>query len=183
MTGKRMLLHVCCGPCSTSSIERLIEDGWTVDVFFSNSNIFPEDEYRKRLEGAKKTAEYFKTGFIVDEYNHEAWLEAVAGFEDEPEKGLRCGICFAYSLGRTAERAAEGGYDGFTTTLSVSPHKVSRVLFEKGRSAADNLQASFIEYDFKKKDGYKKSIELSKKLGLYRQQYCGCEFSFRTAGR
>lgn len=180
MSEKRILLHVCCGPCSTSSIQRLIEDGWSIDLFYSNSNIYPEDEYRKRLEGASKTAEYFNINIIEDDYEHHRWLDAVSGFENEPEKGLRCGLCFRYSLRRTAERASSGGYDGFATTLTVSPHKISKVLFEQGKEAAAGYGSSFIEYDFKKKDGYKKSIELSKMLGLYRQHYCGCEFSFRT---
>ena len=178
----RMLLHVCCGPCATSSIERLLNDGWKVDLFYSNSNIYPRVEYEKRLEGVKKTAEYFGIEWFADDYSHEDWLEAVRGYENEPEKGRRCARCFGYSLSRTAERAGAGGYSGFCTTLTVSPHKISKVLFSEGHSAAaavEDENCRYIEYDFKKKDGYKRSIELAKEIGLYRQNYCGCEFSMR----
>lgn len=171
---KRILLHVCCGPCATASIERLLEDDWAVDLFYSNSNISPKDEYDKRLEGIVKTAEYFNVSWFADSYDHDSWLSAVSGLENEPERGLRCGACFNYSLGRTASRAEKDGYDGFTTSLSISPHKDSKLLFEKGYGAG-----KFIEYNFKKKNGYKRSIELAEDIGLYRQNYCGCEFSIR----
>lgn len=171
---KKILLHVCCGPCATASIERLLEDDWIVDLFYSNSNISPKDEYDKRLEGVKLTAEYFGLEWIADEYKHEDWLAAVAGLEAEPERGERCGVCFGYSFTRAALYAESGGYDGFTTSLSISPHKDSKLLFEKGFGAG-----KFIEYNFKKKDGYKRSLELADEIGLYRQNYCGCEFSIR----
>ena len=170
----RILLHVCCGPCATASIERLIEDGWSVELFYSNSNISPREEYLKRLEGAAKTAEYFGVKLIEDEYDHAAWLAVVKGLEDEPERGARCAVCFSYSLSRAAEYAAAGEYAGFTTSLSISPYKNSAVLFQTGSAAG-----RFIEYNFKKRDGYKRSIELAKEIGLYRQEYCGCEFSYR----
>jgi hypothetical protein len=167
---KKILLHTCCGPCATASVERLLEEGWQVDLFYSNSNIATEDEYRRRLEGVVKTADFFNVNWIADEYLHDAWLSGITGMESEPEKGRRCGVCFNYSLGRTS--AAASGYDGFSTTLTISPHKNSKLIFEIGNSAG-----KFVEYDFKKKNGFKRSIELSKKLELYRQQYCGCEFS------
>lgn len=169
-----ILLHACCGPCATASIERLQEDGWKVDLFYSNSNISPDYEYRKRLEGLVKTAEYFGLNWFEDDYNHESWLHKIAGTENEREQGARCSLCFSYSLGRTSQCAAAGGYDGFTTTLTVSPHKNSSILYEIG-----NLNGNFIEYNFKKKNGYKRSVELSDAIGLYRQNYCGCEFSVR----
>ena len=175
---QRILLHVCCGPCATASIERLIEDGWQVDLFFSNSNILSRAEYDKRLESAEKTAEYFKLKLLNDAYDHQLWLNAIKGLEDEPERGARCSVCFGYSLRRTAEAADAGGYDGFTTTLSISPYKDSSVLFSSGNSAG-----RFIEYNFKKKDGFKRSLELSKELNLYRQGFCGCEFSAKREAR
>ncbi len=174
-----MLLHVCCGPCATSSIEQLLGDGWEVDMFFSNSNISPKEEYDKRLDGAVRTAEWFGLKLIEDSYDHQDWLKTVAGYESEPEKGARCSFCFGYSLDRTSEAADAGEYDGFCTTLTVSPHKVSRVLFEKGTAAGRGKSSRFVDYDFKKKDGYRRSILLSEKIGLYRQNYCGCEFSMR----
>ncbi|MDC7226679.1 MAG: epoxyqueuosine reductase QueH [Spirochaetales bacterium] len=171
--GKLILLHTCCGPCATASVERLLEDGWSVELFYSNSNIAPEDEYDKRLKGVIKTADYFGIEWSADEYDHEAWLQAVRGLENEPERGERCAVCFGYSFGRAAEKAAGGDYDGFTTTLSISPYKDSKLLYRKGAEAG-----GFIEYNFKKQNGYKRSIELSAAIGLYRQNYCGCEFSY-----
>ncbi|MBI9105376.1 MAG: epoxyqueuosine reductase QueH [Spirochaetales bacterium] len=170
MTDKKLLLHTCCGPCATASVERLLDEGWAVDLFYSNSNILSYDEYQRRLEGVLKIAGYFKVGLVEDEYDHDAWLCEIKGLEAEPEKGSRCGVCFEYSLGRTA--AVSGGYSGWATTLTISPHKNSKLIFEIGKKAG-----GFIEYDFKKKNGFARSIELSKKLDLYRQQYCGCEFS------
>ena len=171
----RMLLHTCCGPCASASVERLIEDGWAVDLFFSNSNIFPGDEYLKRLEGAVRTAEYFGVRCLEDSYQHEQWLKVISGLENEPERGKRCLQCFNYSLKRTSKKAAEEGYDGFATSLTISPHKPAGAIFEIGKTTAN-----FIEYDFKKRNGFKRSIELSKEMGLYRQSYCGCEFSMRS---
>jgi len=171
MTDKKILLHTCCGPCATASVERLLEDGWEVDLFYSNSNINTPDEYRRRLDGVIKTADYFGLQWHEDEYLHDAWLKTVEGFENEPERGRRCGLCFKYSLSRTAA-ASICGYNGYSTTLTISPHKNSKLLFEIG-----NSEGNFIEYDFKKKNGFFRSIELSKQLELYRQQYCGCEFS------
>ena len=170
----KILLHVCCGPCATASIERLLEDGRKADLFYSNSNIAPHREYLKRLEGVKQVASYFNIDLIEDDYRHDLWLEAVRGLENEPERGRRCVECFRFSLRRTSERAFSDGYGGYTTTLTVSPHKDSTTLFSVG-----NENSGFVEYNFKKKDGYKRSIELSKKLDLYRQNYCGCEFSLR----
>ncbi len=173
-TEKRILLHVCCGPCSTASIERLLDDQWDVDIFFSNSNIAPYQEYCTRLDAARRVADFFKLQLIEDSYDHEKWLEHIAGFEQEPERGARCGLCFEYSLTRTAEFCQKGGYSGYTTSLTVSPHKNSDLIFSIGKKIG-----GFIEYNFKKKDGFKRSIELSRQLELYRQDYCGCEFSMR----
>ena len=172
MNKGKILLHTCCGPCATASVERLLGEGWSVDMFFSNSNINSLDEYRLRLDAAADVAAHFGVKLIDDGYNHSAWLDSVRGYESEPEKGGRCAICFGYSFRRTA--AAVSGYDGFTSTLSISPHKNSAVIFKTGTEAGP-----FIEYDFKKKNGFGRSIELSKQLGLYRQAYCGCEFSIR----
>ncbi len=171
---KKILLHTCCGPCATACVEKLLSEGWETDLFFSNSNISPYDEYLKRAEYARKTAEHFGTGFIEDEYNHQSWLEKVSGYEDEPEKGLRCSLCFSYSFSRAAQKFNEGGYDAFTTTLTVSPHKISKIIFEQG-----GKYPGFIGIDFKKKNGFARSLELADELGLYRQSYCGCEFSIR----
>ncbi|MDC7125900.1 MAG: epoxyqueuosine reductase QueH [Spirochaetales bacterium] len=173
-TNKKLLLHVCCGPCATSSIERLLEDGWEVDLFYCNSNISPKTEWDKRLEGVDKVASYFNLKWFSDEYTHSIWLDSVKGYENEPEKGSRCSVCFDFSFKRASEAALKGYYQGFSTTLTVSPHKNSKIIFDLA-----NGYGNFIEYNFKKRDGYKRSLELSNKLGLYRQNYCGCEFSIR----
>ncbi len=119
-------------------------------------------------------ARHFNLPLIVDEYCHNEWRNAVTGFENEPEKGRRCPLCFGFSLARTAVKAAELGDIGFATTLTVSPHKNSKVIFEVG-----GRYGNFELFDFKKQDGFKRSRELTRELGLYSQNYCGCEFSIR----
>ncbi len=144
-------------------------------LFFSNSNIYPYEEYAKRLEYVKKLASHFTIEVVEDTWDHAAWLEAVKGLEYEPEKGARCSACFAFNLKRTKDKAEELGVHRFTTTLTLSPHKISADIFNSGR----NLDG-FIEENFKKKGGFIRSLELCKELDLYRQEYCGCEFSLRN---
>ncbi|MBU0615664.1 MAG: epoxyqueuosine reductase QueH [Nanoarchaeota archaeon] len=168
----KILLHVCCAPCSTHSIEALMKE-YSVVLFFSNSNIFPQEEYEKRLENARKIASVYGLELIEDIYDHTAWLSFIKGLEDEPEKGKRCEKCFEFNLARAAQKADELGIDHFTTTLTISPHKDSIKIFEIGRRLSDK----FLEINFKKKDGFKHSLELSDKHELYRQEFCGCEFS------
>lgn len=175
---KQILLHCCCAPCSTASIERLLADEYDIVLYFSNSNIFPKEEYEKRFSYLKSLGRIYNLQVICDEYNHESWLEAVKGFENEPEKGKRCEICFRYNLSRAADKADELGIKEFTTTLSVSPHKISEMLFSVGQDFE-----SFVPYNFKKKDGFRRSLELSEKYKLYRQDYCGCEFSKAEAAK
>ncbi len=172
--GKRILLHVCCAPCSTSSVERLICDGYEPVLFFSDSNIFPEAEFRKRFENLLIVAEHYNLEVILDDYDHEAWLQAVKGHEEDKEHGERCSICFHFNLARAAAKAKELGIESFATTLTVSRFKSSETIFCEGRHFE-----GFEEIDFKKKDGFNRSIILSRELGLYRQNYCGCEFSLR----
>ena len=166
------MLHVCCGPCSTSSVERLLAEGYEPVLFFSDSNIFPYSEFMKRYENLLIVAEHYHLQVILDSWDHDEWREAVKGHESDPEHGGRCSICFRFNLSRAARKAAELGIDEFTTTLTVSRFKKSSTIFEEG----DKLPG-FVEFDFKKKDGFNRSIILSKELGLYRQQWCGCEFS------
>jgi len=173
---ERVLLHVCCGPCATHPIQVLLAD-YEVTLFFSNSNIAPRAEYDRRLSAARKLAERAGLPLIVDNYDHELWLAEVSGLELEPEKGQRCHVCFGFSLARTAAAAEAGGFDGFTTTLTVSPHKSSPVIF--GVGAEFN---GFRAINFKKGDGFRESVRLSREYGLYRQDYCGCEFSARGTG-
>ncbi|MCQ2603912.1 MAG: epoxyqueuosine reductase QueH [Spirochaetia bacterium] len=169
---KSILLHACCGPCSTSSIERLLADGYDITIYYCNSNIYPQDEYEKRLTNLQKVADVYDLKLICGIYDHQKWLSAVKGLENEPEKGRRCAACFAFNMALAAEKAEELGIPEFTTTLTVSPHKISEMIFH---AAAD--LPGFVPYNFKKQDGFKKSLILSEKYGLYRQDYCGCEFS------
>lgn len=174
--GNRILLHVCCGPCSTASIERLLEEGYEPVLFFSDSNIFPESEFEKRYEHLLKVASFYRLEVIKDPWIHDSWLDWIKGYENEREHGKRCTLCFRYNLLKAAAKAAELGIPYFTTTLTVSRFKNSKVIFSQG----DDLEG-FLPIDFKKKDGFNRSIVLSKELDLYRQQYCGCEFSMRDA--
>ncbi len=175
MEKKPLLLHCCCGPCSTSSIERLRDEGYEPVLFFGNSNIYPVQEAQKRFENVEKVASHFSLRLIRHEYNHKAWLQEIAGHESDPEKGERCSICFAYNLKEAAQEAEKQGIPYFTTTLTVSPHKNSSIIFSIG-----DTWDEFVAIDFKKRAGYQKSIELSRLLELYRQDYCGCEFSRRS---
>jgi predicted adenine nucleotide alpha hydrolase (AANH) superfamily ATPase len=172
--GRKILLHACCGPCAAASVERLMDNGRQVMLYFSNSNINSREEFDKRLEAAEKLVKYFGIELVVDPYRHDDWLEYVKGLENEPEKGRRCSKCFDWSLRRTSLKAAEFGIENFTTTLTVSPHKVSRHIFEAGEK-----YEGFEPWDFKKKDGFLRTMQLSRELGLYCQGYCGCEFSMR----
>jgi len=172
MEEKDILVHACCGPCSTASIERLLEEGWNPVLYFSNSNIYPEEEATKRYEGLLEVARVYKLKVIREDYDHGQWLKAVQGHEGEREGGSRCTLCFAYNLHQASEKAKELGFLHFTTTLTISRFKNSKVIFQVGEQFP-----GFEPIDFKKKGGFEKSVALSKKLGIYRQHYCGCEFS------
>lgn len=153
-----------------------MEQGYDVVLFFSNSNIHPAEEYQKRLAEMRRLAEVMHLELVEDAYDHAAWLAHVRGLENEPERGKRCRKCFEYNLERTARTMERLGLQGFTTTLTVSRHKSSRDIFTIGHGFV-----GFLEVDFKKRDGYARSIELSRQLDLYRQGYCGCEFSMQKA--
>jgi len=179
-----LLLHSCCGPCSTSVIEQLSGE-YAVTVFFYNPCITEEDEYVRRRSAQREFIEKYNekhpsqdpVGFIEGRYQPISFLRLVEGYEDAPEGGERCGLCFRQRLEKTAETGRLHGFDYFTTTLTVSPHKNQRKISEIGREIGSRYGISFLDRDFKKKDGFKRSIELSKEYGLYRQNYCGCRFS------
>jgi len=174
----KVLLHICCAPDSTAVFERLKEQ-YHVIGYFHNSNIQPEAEYERRLADAKKVAKLMNFSLIIPPYLPEEWLAYVRGFEAEPEKGKRCILCYQYNLNATAAKAKALGIPDFTTTLSISPHKVTKAIMEAGEAAGEKYQVNFLAMDFKKKDGFKRSLELSQQLDLYRQNYCGCKFSLR----
>ena len=175
---KRLLLHSCCGPCSTVVIERLMPL-YDVTLFFYNPNIYPFEEYEKRKNEQKKVCENLGIGFVEGKYNDEEYYTFVNGLENEREGGARCTKCFEFRLKETAQFAKENNFDLFTTTLSVSPHKNSLIINQVGSDISQKLNIYFLQESFKKKDGYKRSIELSKEFDLYRQNYCGCKYSLR----
>lgn len=149
-------------------------------MLFANSNIDTEAEFERRRAEAARLAANDGVAFASLPYDHADWTEKVArGFEDAPERGERCARCFRYNLAKAAEWARAHGMEAFTTSLTVSPHKPSAVVFAAGREAASAGPVAFLEEDFKKKEGFKLSVARSKELGLYRQSYCGCEFSKR----
>jgi len=174
----KLFLHICCAPDEAYAVD-LIKDSYEVHCFFCNPNIFPSEEYYLRLDEAKKAASIYGVPFTWDDYLPDLWSDAVKGQLDTPEGGGRCMECFLLRLSRTAEECSLMGWPAFGTVMSVSPHKKVSMLDEAGTRAAAAYGVSYISFDFKKKDGFKKSIELSRKLGLYRQNYCGCELSLK----
>ena len=175
-----VLLHSCCGPCSTSVIDTL-KSKCRLTVFFYNPNVMPRAEYDLRLDAQRKvlTSQGIakEVALIEGEYDVENFLAAARGLECEKEGGARCAKCFYLRLKRTAERAKDGGFDYFTTTLTVSPHKNAQLINEIGQKVAKEVGVPFLPCDFKKNNGYLNSIRLSKELDLYRQNYCGCAYS------
>ena len=175
----KLLLHICCAPCSTAVVERLEGEGYQVIGFFFNPNIQPEGEYTKRLNEARKYAKTAGIELIESEYEIETWNDLTAEYGDEPEGGIRCGICYGLRLQKTAEKAEELKYDLFTTTLSISPYKNAEMINRIGKEIAEKLTVDYLEANFKKKDGYKRSLEMCREHDLYRQDYCGCLYSLK----
>ncbi|MDD2371787.1 MAG: epoxyqueuosine reductase QueH [Firmicutes bacterium] len=178
LKGKRpkILLHSCCGPCSTSVIDRL-NPYFEIIVYYYNPNISPEEEYLRRAEEQINYLKSIGIEYVLGDYEIEKYESAVRGLEKEKEGGLRCLTCFRLRLEKTAQKADELNIGYFTTTLTVSAHKNSQLINEAGIKIARNYEVSYLASDFKKEDGYKKSVDLSKELGMYRQDYCGCKFS------
>lgn len=180
-----LLLHSCCAPCSSYVLECLTEH-FRVTVFYYNPNIYPREEFEKRLNEQKRLislVEYKNpVKLIVPEYDEQEFYAAAAGFESEREGRARCTQCFRLRLGRTAREAKTRGFDMFSTTLTVSPHKKAQVINAIGLDIAQKSGVEFLVSDFKKKNGYKRSIELSAKYGLYRQSWCGCRFAMGHLG-
>ncbi len=173
-----LLLHSCCAPCSAYVIKEL-QKKYKVTLFYFNPNIFPEEEYQKRLKEAKKYCQKIKVDFIEGEYNHQDWLEKIKGYEQEPERGKRCQICYKVRLEKTALEAKKLGFDMFCSTLSISPHKDAQMINKIGQELSEQYQIEYLASDWKKQEGFKKSCDISKEEGFYRQDYCGCEFSMK----
>ena len=176
-------LHACCGPCASACVPRLKSAGHEVTLLFANSNLDTAEEFERRRAAAERLAAPDGGAFAALPYDHARWLAEVArGYESEPERGARCARCFRFSLAQAADYARAHGLDAFTTSLTVSPHKVSAAVFAAGEAvAAAGGSPSFLAEDFKKRDGFKESVRRTAELGLYRQSYCGCEFSKRRA--
>jgi predicted adenine nucleotide alpha hydrolase (AANH) superfamily ATPase len=171
----KVVLHICCAVCAAGAAKSLLEEGHQVLGFFYNPNIYPVEEYSRRLEAAHRVAH--ELDFELEEgiYNPEDWLKATIHLANEPEGGKRCAVCFEYRLARTYRFMYERGGDAFTTTLTVGPRKSAAAINNIGYNIGGE---HFLARDFKKKDGFKRATALSKQWGLYRQNYCGCIYSY-----
>lgn len=176
MPETRLLLHICCAPCSTHVFRVLARD-YDVTGYFFNPNIHPPGEHARRLAEASRLCREFAIPLAVPEHLPWDWFDFVRGLEREPEGGARCARCFLMRLDATARDAAKRGFECFGTTLTVSPHKNAALVNRLGREAGARWRIGFLAADFKKGDGYGESCRMSRALGLYRQRYCGCIFS------
>ena len=180
---KKLLLHSCCAPCS-SHVITFLTDYFDITILYYNPNISPKSEYEKRKKEQIRLINEIdkknKIDIIDCDYDNDKYEKLIKGYEDCPERGDRCTICFNLRLEYTAKMAKELNYDYFCSTLTVSPYKNSKLINEIGNKMGEKYNIKWLYSDFKKEDGYKKSIELSKKYNLYRQDYCGCKYSVRT---
>lgn len=176
-TLKKILLHVCCGVCTSAVVQKLRDDGFEVTGFFYNPNIYPENEYEQRLEVVRQASQLLGFTLVEGLYEKNAWQDCVQGLEAEPEGGKRCQACFRMRLRKTAEKAQEVGIEHLASTLSVSPHKNAQEINTIGQE----LSKGFLPYDFKKQDGFKKTMAFAKEHNFYRQHYCGCVYSKKSA--
>ena len=174
-----LLLHICCGPCSTTVFERL-QGEYDISAYFYNPNIHPEEEYEKRLEAARSAAHRFGIPFEAGTYEPEIFLTAVRGLEHEPENGARCPVCYRLRLSKAAGFASRHSFGMLATTLTLGPQKRASVINPIGHEVSAKAGITFLDGDWKKKDGFRRSLEISGELGLYRQRYCGCVFSQAT---
>ena len=178
----KLLLHACCAPCSSYCLEYLTKY-FDITVYYHNPNISPQSEFDYRVSELKRLLSEMPLSspveLVVADYDAAEFEDAVRGLENEPEKGNRCTVCYRLRLTKSAEYAASHGFDYFTTTLSISPYKDAERLVKIGEELAEKYGVRYLPSDFKKKNGYKRSIELSEEYGLYRQDYCGCVYSKR----
>ena len=174
----KLLLHVCCAPCSSHCLE-VLEKYFDITVFYYNPNIAPFEEYQKRLSEEKTFVKnvHHNIKVVEAEYDNQNFENMVKGLEDLPEGGSRCKLCYEMRIRKTGEYAKENGFDYFTTSLTVSRYKNSQTLNEIGEKVAKQIGVKYLFSDFKKENGYQHSIELSRKYNLYRQNYCGCKYS------
>ena len=180
-TKPKLLLHACCGPCSSYVIEYL-SSFFDITIYYYNPNIYPEEEYIRRKEEAKRFIDLFNKDvkFIECRYNPDEYYLSVKGLEELGEKSKRCYECYKLRMKEAAIYAKDNNYDYFTTTLSISPYKVSSWINEIGESLSNEIGIKYLYADFKKKNGFKRSLELSKEYNMYRQDYCGCLYSYNN---
>lgn len=178
----KLLLHSCCAPCSTYVLEYLTQY-FDIDVLYYNPNIHPTEEFYKREKEQERFINLVnkvnEINLIKTDYNPKEYFSVVKGHELDKEGGPRCSICFELRLGMAAQYAKKHGYDYFTTTLSISPHKDAQIINQIGENLEDKYDVKYLYADFKKKNGFKRSLELCEKFDIYRQNYCGCVFSLK----
>lgn len=172
----KLLIHICCACCGVYVLE-LLKDKYDLSAYFYNPNIQPEEEYKKRLESVQRLCSDLKIPLIQGNYENKKWFEMIRGYENEPEGGKRCEICFKMRLEEVGKLAQKEKFTYFASTLTVGPRKRAELINTLGRQIGQKYGIIFYEADFKKKDGFKKSLKLSKDWGFYRQNYCGCIYS------
>jgi epoxyqueuosine reductase len=176
----KIILHICCGVCASGAAHVLLSEGHEVTGYYYNPNIFPPDEYIRRLEATARAAARLGFNLVEGPYNTADWTAEAAPLAGEPEGGRRCEVCYRVRLQQTCLYMQQSGADAFTSTLTISPHKSALVINGIGQEIGGN---KFLPRDFKKKEGFKKATELARSWGLYRQSYCGCEYSLRGGQR
>ncbi len=172
----KIVLHVCCGVCAAGAAEVLVNEGHQVVGFFYNPNIHPAEEYQRRLETARRVAQEMNFPLEAPAYEPEEWLKQTNSLKDEPEGGERCQVCYRLRLEKTYDYMVDCGADAFTTTLTISPQKSAQIINSIGQKIGGE---KFLGRDFKKKEGFKRAVELANRWQLYRQDYCGCMYSVR----
>ncbi|MCH5161331.1 MAG: epoxyqueuosine reductase QueH [Clostridiales bacterium] len=181
ISGKRILLHACCGPCSLGAIEPLLSDGGLVTLFYYNPCIV-DGEFERRQEALSAVARHYSLPLVVPDHDYSKFVEYASPYATAREGGERCGLCMADRIRTAAVYAKDNGFDMYTTTLTVSPHKSSKLIFSIAQKLDDdNIGATFLPRDFKKRDGFLRSCRLAQELGIYRQNFCGCEYSFNNS--
>lgn len=177
----KLLLHACCGPCSSYVIEYLSKY-FDITIYYYNPNIYPEDEYTRRKEEAKRFIDLFNSDvkFIECKYDPNEYYNSIKGLENLGERSKRCYNCYKLRMKEASLYAKENNYDYFTTTLSISPYKISSWINEIGENLSNEYDIKYLYADFKKKNGFKRSLELSKEYNMYRQDYCGCIYSYNN---
>lgn len=177
MMREKVLLHCCCAVCAGYSIEKLFSLSYEPVLYWFNPNIYPLEEYERRFLELERYSKKLSLELITGEHEPSKWYDFVSGLEGEKEGGARCLKCFEYRLSAAAKEAKSRGIEKFTTTLTISPHKNSKNIFIEGNKAAKEYGLTFLEIDFKKQDGFLKTMQIAKQENFYRQKYCGCEFS------